>query len=133
MTHTIDDIIIDEKPISDHYPYLSRIIFNNGLNYTCIIDNVYPKWIAAYNLSQLSTYHIDEKNLCSIIDKWHTDGSIIPVSIFFEQQGMKPYISNILNHFNMKNIKSITGPVYSFNQKPKSVKKIRIASNIIHK
>lgn len=133
MTHTIDDIIIDEKPISVHYPYLSHIIFNNGLKYTCIIDNVYPKWIAAYNLSQLSTYRIDEQNLCSIVDKWYGGGSNIPVSIFFEQNGMKPYISNILNHFNMKNIKSITGPIYSFNQKPKSVKKIRITSNIIGK
>lgn len=115
-----DDAIIDSK-----FPYITSITLKNKNPFSCVVDNTYAKTICVYHLDP----YIDDPNITQIINvtsEWFNGGCTIPISVIYERVGLKPTTSLICRTYNLSNIADINGPVYSFFDKPLTIKKQQI-------
>lgn len=116
-------LIIHNDIINEPYNFISKVIFTNKLTNDCIIDHVDTKWIILY---VIPNFEYVDSSIYTIAESWYTNGYDKPVSIAFEQFGIKDIVSPMLRKINMKNIEKINGPVFSHISNVSNIKKSSI-------
>jgi len=115
--------IIHNDIINEPHKFISKVIFTNKLTNDCIIDHVDVKWIVMY---VIPNYEYVESAIYTIAEDWYNNGYDKPVSIAFEQFGIKDIVSPMLKKVNLKNIERIDGPIFSHISNVSNIKKSSI-------
>jgi hypothetical protein len=115
--------IIHNDIINEPHKFISKVIFTNKLTNDCIIDHVDTKWIVMY---VIPNYEYVESAIYTIAEDWYNNGYDKPVSIAFEQFGIKDIVSPMLRKVNLKNIERIDGPIFSHISNVSNIKKSSI-------
>lgn len=121
----LESVQHNDAVIDPEYPYITSITLKNKNAFSCIVDNTYAKTICVYHLDP---YDKDPNiaQIVSITTDWFNEGCSIPISVIFERSGLKPKTSLVCRTYNISNIAEIDGPVYSFFDKPLTIKKQQI-------
>jgi len=115
--------IIHNDIINEPHKFISKVIFTNKLTNDCIIDHVDTKWIVMY---VIPNYEYVESAIYTMAEDWYNNGYDKPVSIAFEQFGIKDIVSPMLRKVNLKNIERIDGPIFSHISNVSNIKKSSI-------
>lgn len=119
--------IIHNDIINEPYNFISKVIFTNNTTNDCIIDHIDQKFIIMY---VIPNFEYVDTSIYTIAEDWYNTGYDRPVSIAFEQFGIKELSCPFIRKINMKNIKRIDGPVFSHVNNSSNIKKAAI--NIIN-
>jgi len=112
--------IIHNDIINEPYNFISKVIFTNNTTYDCIVDHVDQKWIILYVIPNFESV---DTTIYKIANNWYNTGYDRPVSIAFEQFGIKNIVSPLLKKINVKNIEQIDGPIFSHINNTTTIKK----------
>lgn len=112
--------IIHNDIINEPYNFISKVIFTNKTTNDCIIDHVDTKWIILY---VIPNFEYVDPAIYTIADSWYNTGYDRPVSIAFEQFGIKNIVSPLLKTINVKNVEQIDGPIFSHINNNSNIKK----------
>jgi hypothetical protein len=74
----------------------------------------------------IPNYEYVESAIYTIAEDWYNNGYDKPVSIAFEQFGIKDIVSPMLRKVNLKNIERIDGPIFSHISNVSNIKKSSI-------
>lgn len=115
--------IIHNDIINEPYNFISKVIFTNNTTNDCIVDHVDQKWIILYVIPNFESV---DTTIYKIANNWYNTGYDRPVSIAFEQFGIKNIVSPLLKKINVKNIEQIDGPIFSHINNTTTIKKSSI-------
>lgn len=115
--------IIHNDIINEPHNFISKVIFTNNTTNDCIIDHVDAKWIILY---VIPNFEYVDTSIYTIANSWYNTGYDRPVSIAFEQFGIKNIVSPLLKKINVKNIEQIDGPIFSHINTVSTIKKSSI-------
>jgi hypothetical protein len=85
--------IIHNDIINEPYNFISKVIFTNNTTNDCIVDHVDQKWIILYVIPNFESV---DTTIYKIANNWYNTGYDRPVSIAFEQFGIKKYSFTII-------------------------------------
>lgn len=125
MQITLTNISHNSANIDESYPYVTTICFKNNSQVTGIIDNVYGKTLCMYLIDpKIQGDYFD--SIIQIAEQWYNNDFVNPISVTFEQAGIKQYAAPLCKMYSLSNITGIDGPVFSFYDKPVLIKKQQI-------
>lgn len=125
MQITLTNISHNSANIDESFPYITTVHFKNAPHVSGVVDNVYGKTLCMYLIDP--KVQGDYYNpMVEITETWFNNGYVIPISVMFEQAGIKHFATPLCKIFNLSNITCVDGPVFSYYDKPVLIKKQQI-------
>lgn len=125
MQITLTNLPHNSAVINESFPFLTTIHFKTSSHISGVVDNVYGKTLCMY-LIDPNIQNEHSNSILNVTEEWYNNGYPIPISVIFEQLGLKQHVSPLCKMLNFSNISNIDGPVFSFHDKPALIKKHQI-------
>ena len=122
MKILLSDTIHEDVEFHPTYPFLTKITFNNS-EYICIIDNVYNKLLGGYVLDFNQADSLNDPSVLNITLDWYNNNHEKPISLTYEKLGFKNEMSKFFKTFHVNKISYIKGPVFSYVERPKQIRR----------
>lgn len=122
MKIVLDDTVHEDIIVNENYPFISKIYLPNE-EYHCIVDNMYNKWIKGYILNYSFAETFDDEHILNITLNWYNNNHEKPISLLYERMGIKLEMEKYFKSFHINKIVKIQGPVFSYIQKPKQIRR----------